>query len=382
MCSLKSLHTVMMAIFVLSVFSCTSATVTNEATPSLPSQEGVIYYSQRQGGNSASMGGIGGLYFSDLAGNETYLTESSHISEFDTFSWSPVTKQLLYADWMEEPYTESNMELYLLSPPGEKKRLTNNDNMDSDGKWSPDGRKIAFVSSEGDDWFYMMNPDGTNKEPVLDEELEAIFGFDYAWSPDSKKIAISTIDPNTTDVNSPPTNIRIVEIDSGSVSPKLEDWARVDFDWSPDSNHLVYLSDVVSLDASTNGYQSLYILDTESNKEEHLVSFGLIGSPKWSPVADIIAFSAIDTEKDPTADRFDLYLINRDGSNLRQLTDDHSYRVGAWSPDGTQLALMSLDGLPSDFEIYVFDIVSETLTQITYNDVMDAYPIWAELPRQ
>lgn len=46
-------------------------------------------------------------------------------------------------------------------------------------RWSPDGKKILYTSGNS---IYMMNPDGNNKEYIID-------GFDAAWSPDGKRIA-------------------------------------------------------------------------------------------------------------------------------------------------------------------------------------------------
>jgi len=46
-------------------------------------------------------------------------------------------------------------------------------------RWSPDGKKILYTSGKS---IWMMNPDGSNKERIID-------GYDAAWSPDGKRIA-------------------------------------------------------------------------------------------------------------------------------------------------------------------------------------------------
>ena len=49
-----------------------------------------------------------------------------------------------------------------MSPDGTKvKRLTNNPADDLDPAWSPNGKKIAFVSDRGNLEIYTMNSDGT-----------------------------------------------------------------------------------------------------------------------------------------------------------------------------------------------------------------------------
>jgi serine/threonine-protein kinase len=60
------------------------------------------------------------------------------------------------------------------------------------------------------------------------------------------------------------------------------------------------------------------------------------GQPAWSPDGDRIAFTS--NRPDPGS-TFDLYLMNPDGSDVVQLTDDPGNEFDpAWSPDGTRIA--------------------------------------------
>jgi Tol biopolymer transport system component/tRNA A-37 threonylcarbamoyl transferase component Bud32 len=77
----------------------------------------------------------------------------------------------------------------------------------------------------------------------------------------------------------------------------------------------------------------------------------------------------------------DLYVMNSDGSNVRQLTFDPSdERAPAWSPDGKSLAFQSnLDG---DYEIYILDLLNGYRWQVTKNDCNDLSPGWSPDGRQ
>ncbi|HRV91671.1 MAG TPA: LysM peptidoglycan-binding domain-containing protein [Anaerolineae bacterium] len=58
--------------------------------------------------------------------------------------------------------------------------------------------------------------------------------------------------------------------------------------------------------------------------------------PAWSPVGDQIVYQS------PTAGSWDLYVINADGSNKRQLTSDPGIEgLPAWSPDGQWISYLS-----------------------------------------
>jgi TolB protein len=61
--------------------------------------------------------------------------------------------------------------------------------------------------------------------------------------------------------------------------------------------------------------------------------------PDWSPVGDQIVYQS------PKSGSWDLYLINADGSNQRQLTNDPAIEgLAAWSPDGQWVAYLSNAG--------------------------------------
>ncbi|MCB0165479.1 MAG: PD40 domain-containing protein [Anaerolineae bacterium] len=58
--------------------------------------------------------------------------------------------------------------------------------------------------------------------------------------------------------------------------------------------------------------------------------------PAWSPVGDQIVYQS------PVAGSWDLYVINVDGSNQRQLTNDPGIEgLPAWSPDGQWISYLS-----------------------------------------
>src|SRR6266550_4334446 len=95
----------------------------------------------------------------------------------------------------------------------------------------------------------------------------------------------------------------------------------------------------------------LVILDVKRGREERRIHVGLSGlqTPQWSPDGQRLVFTGFSNGFT------DLFMINRDGTGLRRLTDDKFADLHpSWSPDGKTIAFVTDRGGETDFELLRF----------------------------
>ncbi len=109
--------------------------------------------------------------------------------------------------------------------------------------------------------------------------------------------------------------------------------------WSPDGKFLAFA-------AKRGPRDDILIVDVDRNKEVKRIELKLSGvtTPAWSPDGTRLVFTGYE------GGLSDLYVVNRDGSGLRQLTDDkYADLHPVWSPDGASIAFATDRGPDTDF---------------------------------
>jgi TolB protein len=223
--------------------------------------------------------------------------------------------------------------------------------------------QIAFVSSRtGVKEIWAMDYDGQNQHPLT--SLRSI-SLTPRWSPDASRIAFTCF-AYASGVTGP--QICMYSLDAGKTIafPRYKGTNSAP-SWSPDGTQLIFSS-------SMNGNPELYSVGVTGNNLKRLTfSNGANTSPVWNPkTGQTVAFVG-DRTGVPK-----LYLMNSDGTNTIPLDlPDKGYLIDpSWAPNG-QLLAFSWRRPSGNYDLYVMDVASQQIIELTRDAGRNERPSWA-----
>ncbi|HEV3419181.1 MAG TPA: S9 family peptidase [Candidatus Acidoferrum sp.] len=247
---------------------------------------------------------------------------------------------------------------------GAVRQFTYSEKSETWPRWSPDGKKLAFLSNRGgeEQQIYILSMAGGEAAAVT-KGKSSVSAF--AWSPDSQSIAYIAPDPKSeaeekkikdkddarvVDKDDKQPRLRILDLakkEEHATTPAT--WKIEELKWMPDGQSIVVrATNKPASDQFTDGLYSIWL---RGGMDELRPPHGPINDLKVSPDGKSVSFAAA---RDDGPTPHDLWLIGSEGGVPRNLTGASLDRpVGNyhWAKDGS-VTLVYAEGFRNKFAVY------------------------------
>ncbi|HSE36995.1 MAG TPA: S9 family peptidase [Blastocatellia bacterium] len=248
------------------------------------------------------------IWMAVTATGDSYRLTSSKKSSSNP-QWSPDSKRLAFIS-----DRDGKRQIYLIAPNGgEAVQLTSVETGVSNLRWSPDGRRIAFTAGDAE-----SKARKERKEKYGEfEVVQADYTFTHLWM----------IDAPADVKDKRPEAVRLTEGSSFSVNG---------FSWSPDSGRIAF-SAAKDPDLSSSATGDIYVLGVSDKVIKRIVDTkGPDGNPVWSPDGRQIAYQTANGREFFFYANSYIAVTAADGGSQQVLTDgfDESPGLIEWAADG------------------------------------------------
>jgi eukaryotic-like serine/threonine-protein kinase len=288
-----------------------------------PDGREIVYSTERGDANPYNRLGVGQLWAVAVAnGNRRLVYEGDAVQP----AWSPHGQRIAF--WTVGD--DGSRDVYTIpATGGTPVAVTNAPGADFSPAWSPDGKQLFFSSdrSGSPNLWRIRIEEASGKVDGPPEPLTTNSSWvaDVTVAGDGRRVAYASV--MTT------SNIQRFDFDPivGMIT-SAGSWVttgtafRRYIDVSPDGQQLVFSSGV--------GQEDIFVSAADGSRMRQLTNdLALDRRPTWSPDGRQIAFES--TRNGP----YQIWLVNGDGSDLRLLTGDPTYRFNyhAWSPAGDRM---------------------------------------------
>jgi len=289
------------------------------------------------------------IYILDIeSGVKTNLTKSEAYDVYPSISKD--NSRIVFGSTLgasSNEFYQENLDLYVMNSDGKDlHRLTLNMSA-SYAKLSPDGLKVAFLTYKDKRFLiYLIDINGQNQKLISNNSFDS---YEPVWSANSDKLYFIQN-----------KQIHVINADGSQLKALTNDsWNHYFLALSPDGSKIAFLSDRDGQSAH------IYSINVDGTNEQRLITAAAsnIGPISWSPDGSKFAFTH-DSE---------VYTMNSEGTNKKQLTNTVGNGSPLWSPNGDKILFIYSGN--SGYEIYIMDKNGENQERITNNYYKQEYSI-------
>jgi TolB protein len=222
-----------------------------------------------------------------------------------------------------------NKEIWSMDYDGaNQKQLTKVGSIALSPRISPDGSRLAFSGLTKDSWQIMMFSLDLGRTVAFPRNGGD--NFSPAWSSDGAKIAFSS------SMHSGLSEIFIA--DASGAGPRRLSTGKGDISpvFNPKTNgQIAWVS-------GRTGLPQIYVMDADGSNVQKMTDQGYAVSPAWSPNGLLLAFAWVRNYGPGVLGGQDIYLMDIASRQIVQLTHDGGRNdFPSWSPDGRHIVFQS-----------------------------------------
>lgn len=268
-----------------------------------------------------------------------------------------------------------NMQVWVMNVDGSMQHsLTNMAEGACKPSWSPDGKKLAFISpctSRKDAYegakIYILDVDAGTEPAQLPLPPSPASDYDPAWSPDGNRLAFTSTRSGNGDIYV--YNFSENTLQQLTDSQYTEKYPT----WSPTGSQIAFTRDIV--------YSQIWIMSDNGQFQTRYAISGEVNDvwPVWSPDSSMVLFSEMSADAEVPS-LYGLLYEDRNSQKTFRIPAKGQPDVGpvaqpSISPDGNWIAF---EGWPEglNHDIYIMTINGNNRIRLTTDKDFDFGPAW------
>jgi len=315
-------------------------------TPEPPHPDRVAFWSNHDGSWQIYLIDVDGSNLRKLVDEATYT--------YSPPDWSPDGTRIAFIS----SYASGSNLMVIDIASGAVHQLTTGTPLLGRIAWNPAGTRLAFSASTdyGSEEIFLVNADGSDLTNLTNSEFS---DWSPRWSPDGSQIVYQTLAADTWEILSRPT--------AGGEATHLTSntdtlWGTNPI-WSPDGTRIVFHN-------GSGSAGEIYTLQLDPYRIHNVSSSSADDSiPSWSPDGSKLLFYS---DRDGNED---VFVVLPDGSGLQNLTASPATEwMPGWSPDGTRIVFIRAgDGAST---VILMDSDGLNQVALTPPDYYCGFPAW------